>query len=83
MSPAERRALLTLLGLIVAGQGVRTWLLNPGDAPGSASVLQPAGEAALGRHQAASALAGRPLRPGERIDLNAAPASELVRLPRV
>lgn len=83
MSPAERRALLTLLGLIVAGQGVRTWLLNPGDAPGSVSVLQPTGEAALGRHRAASALAGKPLRPGERIDLNSAPASELVRLPRV
>jgi competence protein ComEA len=83
MSPAERRALLTLLGLIVAGQGVRTWLLNPGDAPGSVSVLQPAGEAALGRHRAASEQAARPLRPGERIDLNSAPASELVRLPRV
>lgn len=83
MSPAERRALLTLLGLIVAGQGVRTWLLNPGDAPGSVSVLQPAGEEALGRHRAASAQAGRPLRPGEQIDLNSAPASELVRLPRV
>ena len=83
MSPAERRALLTLLGLIVAGQGVRTWLLTPGDAPGSVSVLQPAGEAALGRHRAASEQAGRPLRPGERIDLNSAPASELVRLPRI
>ncbi|HUG28483.1 MAG TPA: helix-hairpin-helix domain-containing protein, partial [Gemmatimonadales bacterium] len=83
MSPAERRALLTLLGLIVAGQGVRAWLLNPGDAPGSVSVLQPAGEAALGRHRAASEQAGQPLRPGERIDLNSAPASELVRLPRV
>lgn len=83
MSPAERRALLTLLGLIVAGQGVRTWLLNPGDAPGSVSVLQPAGEAALSRHRAASERVGRPLRPGERIDLNSAPASELVRLPRV
>lgn len=83
MSPAERRALLTLLGLIVAGQGVRTWLLNPGDAPGSVTVLEPAGEDALNRHRGASEQAGRPLGPGERIDLNSAPASELVRLPRV
>lgn len=83
MSPAERRAIYTLLGLVVAGQGVRTWLLNPGDAPGSVSVLQAADAAELGRHQAASEVAGQPLRPGERIDLNSAPASELVRLPRV
>lgn len=83
MSPAERRALLTLLGLIVAGQGVRTWLLNPGDAPGSVSVLQAADAAELGRHQAASEVADQPLRPGERIDLSSAPASQLVRLPRI
>lgn len=83
MSPAERRALVTLLGLIVAGQGVRTWLLHPGDAPGSVSILQPAGTDALNQHRVMAEQAGKPLRPGERLDLNEAPASELVRLPRV
>lgn len=83
MSPAERRALLTLLGLIVAGQGVRTWVLHPGEAPGAVSLLQSAGADALNQHRVVAEQAGKPLRPGERLDLNDAPASELVRLPRV
>lgn len=83
MSPAERKALLTLLGLIVAGHGVRTWMLNPGDAPGSVAILRPAGDDALARQREAARQAARPLAPGERIDLNTATAGELVRLPRV
>lgn len=83
MAPAERRALLTLLGLLVAGQGVRVWLLHPGDAPGAVSLLAPASDSSLARHRAASAATGRPLGQGERLDVNTAPASELVRLPRV
>lgn len=83
MSPAERKALLTLLGLIVAGHGVRTWMLNPGDAPGSVAILRPAGDDALARQRDAARQAARPLAPGERIDLNTATAGDLVRLPRV
>jgi competence protein ComEA len=83
MSPAERKVLLTLLGLIVAGHGVRTWILNTGEAPGSVTLLQPAGEDALARQREAARQAARPLAPGERIDLNTATAGELDRLPRV
>jgi len=35
MTGSQRRALLTLLGLLVAGHGVRWLLLSPGDAPGA------------------------------------------------
>lgn len=83
MSRAERHALLTLLGLIVVGHGVRWWLLRPGEAPGAVTVLEPAGEAALERQRAAASRAGRPLAPGERLDLNRATAADLDRLPRV
>lgn len=83
MSPGERRALLTLLGLLVSGQAVRMWLLRPGDAPGAVALLVPAGDSARARHRAASAQAGRPLAEGERLDLNTAPAAQLDRLPRV
>lgn len=83
MAPAERRALLILLGLIVTGHGVRAWILRPGQAPGSVTILQNAGDAALARHRQASERVGRPLSPGERIDLNIAPATELARLPRI
>jgi len=83
MSTAERRALLTLLGLVVAGHGVRLWLLRPGDAPGGVRLIAEADSGALARHRAAAATAGRPLAPGERLDLNTASASELTRLPKV
>jgi len=62
---------------------VRWWLLRPGDAPGAVTVLEPAGESALERQRAAAARAGRPLKPGERLDLNRATAADLDRLPRI
>ncbi len=83
MSPPERRALLTILALVLAGHGVRAWLLAPGDAPGAVVLLEPSGTAALDRQRSAAAAAGRPLARGERIDLNTATAAELARLPRV
>ena len=81
MRPAERRALLTLLGLALVGHGVRLALARPGDAPGA---LQVPGQPANPRAHADSARRlSRPLAPGERVDLDRAGAAELVRLPRI
>jgi competence ComEA-like helix-hairpin-helix protein len=83
MSSAERRALLLLLGLGLAGQGVRWWLARPDEAPGGIQLLStlPAGSPTAHR-DSALALA-RPLGPGERIDADRAGAMELARLPRI
>jgi competence protein ComEA len=83
--PAERRALLLLLALAVAGQGVRLWL-GRGDstAPPGEIRLPPSGAAgSLAAHRDSSAHVDRPLRPGETIDLDRAGAGEIARLPRI
>lgn len=83
MLAPERRAVLLLLGLAVAGQGVRYLATRPGDAPGQVQLLSvlPPGSPAAQRdstvHQA------RPLAAGERIDGDVASAADLSRLPRV
>jgi competence protein ComEA len=81
--PAERRAILLLLGLAVAGQALRLWVASPGSPPGQVALLPvPAGMSPLAHRDSALALA-RPLGPGERIDLDRATAIEIARLPRV
>lgn len=81
MRPAERRALLTLLGLALVGHGVRLALARPGDAPGALQVPgQPANPYA---HADSARRLSRPLAPGERVDLDRAGPAELVRLPRI
>jgi competence ComEA-like helix-hairpin-helix protein len=83
MLSAERRAVLLLVALAVCGQGVRYLITRPGDPPGQVKLLSllPPGSPTAQRdssiHQA------RPLRPGERLDADAASAAELSRLPRV
>ena len=83
MLPPERRAVLLLLSLAVAGQGVRHLATKAGEPPGQIQLLAalPAGSPSAQRdsamHQA------RPLGPGERIDGDVASAVELARLPRV
>ena len=83
MPPPETRALLLLLALAVAGQGVRYLLTKPGESPGGVQLLatlQPGSP----RAQRDSAMEqGRPLGSGETIDVDRAPLSELTRLPRV
>jgi competence protein ComEA len=83
MPPPETRALLLLLTLAVAGQGVRYLLTRPGESPGGVQLLatlQPGSP----RAQRDSAMQqGRPLGSGEAIDVDRAPLSELTRLPRV
>ncbi|HSE27683.1 MAG TPA: helix-hairpin-helix domain-containing protein [Gemmatimonadales bacterium] len=81
MRPAERRALLTLLGLALVGHGVRLGLARPGDPPGAVGL--PGGQADPRAHADSARRLSRPLAPGERIDLDRAGTVELVRLPRV
>lgn len=82
MSP-ERRAILILLSLAVAGQGIRYLATRPDSAPGDIQLLGPASTRSPGAHAEAAQAAHQPLAPGEKIDLNTATARELARLPRV
>ena len=83
MHPPERRALLLLLGLAVAGQAVRHLAIRPGEAAGGVQILSvlPPGSPAAQRDSTMQQ--ARPLGPDERIDVDAAGAVELARLPRV
>jgi competence ComEA-like helix-hairpin-helix protein len=81
--PAERRAVLLLLGLAVAGQGLRLWRNAPDEAPGAVSVFAELPTAEPRAHRDSSVALARPLAPGERIDVDRASAPELARLPRV
>ena len=83
MLSAERRAVLLLLALAIAGQGVRYLATKPGEAPGQVELLSvlPAGSPVAQRDSAMHQ--SRPLKPGEQIDADVAAASELARLPRV
>jgi competence ComEA-like helix-hairpin-helix protein len=82
LSP-ERRAVLLLLALAVAGQGVRYLLTKPGQAPGGVQLLESLGTGSPGAQRDSSQQRARPLRDGELIDVDQAPASELARLPKV
>jgi competence protein ComEA len=83
MQPKERLALATLLGVTILGHAVRLVASAPTAAPGGFRLISgpPPGDVAL--HRARSARADRPVRAGERIDLNSAPVAEISRLPRV
>lgn len=83
MPPAERRALILLLALAVAGHAVRLVLNRPGQAPGEIELVKALpGQSPLAHKDSTVALA-RPLEPGERIDLDRASPAEIARLPRV
>jgi competence protein ComEA len=83
MPSPERRAVLILLALAVAGQGVRYLLTKPGEAPGGVQLLASLGTESPGAQRDSSEQKARPLRDGERIDVDQAPAGELARLPKV
>jgi len=82
MAP-ERRGVILLLGLAVAGQAIRVWWHAPGSAPGAVTLLPGVPTGAPLAHRDSSLALTRPLQPGETIDLDRAPAIELARLPRV
>jgi competence protein ComEA len=80
---SERRAILLLLSLAVAGQGIHYLVTRPGQAPGDVRIIS-----TLPAHSAAAQVAAakaqhRPLASTERIDVNRATPQELTRLPRV
>src|SRR5262249_43973735 len=83
MQPGERRALLLLLGLAVAGHAVRAVVSTPSQAPGEVELVRalPA-QSPLAHKESTMALA-RPLLPGEKIDIDRAGPAEIARLPRV
>lgn len=81
--PPEHRAVLLLLGLAAAGQGVRYLAARPGAAPGAVSVLGGQDPRSPAAHRDSAERLARPLAPGERVDLNRASLRELTRLPGV
>ncbi len=83
MSATERRALLLLLSLGLAGQGVRWWVTRPGEPPGQVELLAALPPKSPLAHRDSVLALARPLEPGERIDADRASAAELARLPRV
>jgi competence protein ComEA len=83
MPPAERRALLLLLGLAVAGQGVRHLITRPGEPPGQVQLLATLTPGSPLAQRDSAMRRARPLASGEVVNIDSANAGELVRLPRV
>src|SRR5205807_8087311 len=82
----DRRAALILATLALAGAGVRLALTRPSDAPpGDVALVSdtPPHGATLRQTARTAVRLTRPLLPGERIDLDHADATEIVRLPRI
>lgn len=83
MPSAERRALLLLLSLGLAGQGIR-WLASRPDQPaGEVQLIQTLPARSPAAHRDSILALARPLGPDERIDPDRATPQELARLPRV
>jgi competence protein ComEA len=83
MSASERRALLLLLSLGLAGQGVRWWVARPNEAPGEIQLLAALPARSPTAHRDSIVARSRPLGPSERIDADRATPEDLARLPRV
>src|SRR5919107_1570363 len=83
MPPSEVRALLLLLALAVAGQGVRYLLTRPGEPPGQVQLLATLSPGSPVAQRDSAKSQARPLRTGELIALDRASATELARLPKV
>lgn len=83
MQPAERRAIVCLLLLGVAGQGVRWAVGRPGEPPGQVALMPVERRGSPTAHRDSAQAAARPLAPGETLDPDRATAADLLRLPRV
>ena len=83
MQPAERRALILLVLLGVAGQGVRWAVGRAGEPPGQVGLLPAERRGSPTAHRDSALAATRPLGQGETLDPDRATVQQLVRLPRV
>ena len=83
MAPSERRALLLLLSLGLAGQGIRWLATRPDQPPGQVQLIQTLPAQSPAAHRDSVLALARPLGPDERIDADRATPQELARLPRV
>ncbi len=83
MLPPERRALLLLLTLAVAGQGVRLLATRPGEPPGQVQLFSTLSDGSPTAQRDSAMHEARPLAPGELVDADVAAPAELARLPRV
>lgn len=83
MLPPERRALLLLLALAVAGQGVRLLATRPDEPPGQVQLLSTLSDGSPTAQRDSAIHEARPLAPGELVDADVAVPAELARLPRV
>lgn len=83
MPPAERRVLLLLLGLAVAGHGVRHLATRPGEPPGQVQLLSTLSPSSPLAQRDSAIRRAKPLASGERVDINTAGVDQLGRLPKV
>ena len=83
MPTPERRALLLLLALAVAGQGVRYLVTKPGEPAGGVQLLATLGAESPIAQRDSAMRQGRPLAQSEQINVDLAPAGELARLPKI
>jgi competence ComEA-like helix-hairpin-helix protein len=79
------KPVLGLLALALVGHGVRLALVQPGEATGGIEIISahPSGPASPLAHRDSIAALSRPLRDGERINVDQATVPEIARLPRV
>ncbi len=83
ISRRERRALAILLGLLLVGHLIRAVAAAPGVPPVAAQLFDPASDGDPLAHRDSIRRQARPLGPNERVDLDHAPATELLRLPGI
>lgn len=83
MLPPERRALLLLLTLAVAGQGVRLLATRAGEPPGQVQLLAALSDGSPTAQRDSAMHEARPLASGEQVDPDVAAPAELARLPRI
>ncbi|HEY5940603.1 MAG TPA: helix-hairpin-helix domain-containing protein [Gemmatimonadales bacterium] len=83
MLPPERRALLLLLTMALAGQGVRILATRPDEPPGQVQILPSLSDGSPTAQRESTMHQARPLAPGELVDADLASPAELARLPRV
>ena len=81
--PQEHRAILILLALAIGGHGARQVLSSTEAAPGAIRFLGDGSAGSAGAHRDSVVAHARPLKDGERIDVDRAGVRELERLPGV